>query len=369
MKNRIMGLVSRVAALTLLASSALMYMPANAADLTSMKDVMSRVKISTQSSHTISFQSALGIASTDTVTITFPAGFDLTGASTAQMDINGGTPTATFAIVGQAINISGFSAPIAAASTITIRTGITTADILNPGVAGSYLITVSDSVESGDFAVGITADDQVTVTATVDPSFTFNVGSSTVACDGTVAGNGGNVGLGTLSFSSVVSSDTARSPGPGNIEHICTRVSTNATGGYGVTVKSLYGALKSAATPADNIPVVPVTAAPSSVVTASGTPSYGLCFGTVALDSGVDTTTPAGNAPGAVAPYNATCTASTSIGLSLGELSTTTSSVMTGGGVAQNAFATLRIKALISAVTPAHNDYRDTLTFVATGTF
>ena len=91
---------------------------------------------------------------------------------------------------------------------------------------------------TGTFALTIVTDDQVGITASIDPSITFNVGTQTsvTTCDGTFAGNGGTVALGTLTSGAVASSDAS------SVAHICTRVTTNAASGATITVVVKRGA-------------------------------------------------------------------------------------------------------------------------------
>jgi hypothetical protein len=208
---------------------------------------------------------------------------------------------------------------------------------------------------TGRFAVTTVADDQISVTASIDPSITFNVGSqaSATACDGTFAGNGGTVGLGTLVIGAVASSDASSVP------HICTRITTNAGSGVAVSVKSLNAALQSVAVSGDKI-----NSATATLV--AGTSGYGLCAGSAGGDSGKDATTPIGATPTDVAPFSSTCTNAVH---NVGALTTSAQNVWNTTGAVANGFYRLYVKAAISGTVPAHSDYADTLTFVATGTF
>ena len=190
----------------------------------------------------------------------------------------------------------------------------------------------------------------------MDPTITFVIGVQAAAstCDGTFAGSGGTLGLGTLTTGSVTSSDAA------SIPHICSRVSHNGTGGAVVSVKSLYGEMRSTAVPADTI--VSATASPL----AAGTEGYGMCIGSGGSDTGVDVTTPTGASPVRTAPFNGTCDATTH---NIGGLTGSTQTLWTLAGPSQNAFARIYLKAGISPTTEAHDDYTDTLTFIATGTY
>ncbi|HTM68616.1 MAG TPA: hypothetical protein VL426_04910, partial [Candidatus Binatia bacterium] len=183
----------------------------------------------------------------------------------------------------------------------------------------------------------------------------FNVGSqaSATACDGTFSGNGGTLGLGALDTATVASSDVS------SIPHICTRVTTNAGQGAIVTVTSANASLKSVSTPSDTIPS-------SSATLVAGSTGYGLCAGSGGGDSGKDATTPVGATPTATSPFNGSCTTSIH---SVGGLTTSPQTVWSLSGPVQNAFFRLYLKAAISPSVPAHTDYADTLTFIATGTY
>lgn len=351
MKNKILRLVAKITTFATIMSSVMTFSPASAATPTLMKDTLDRLKVSVSASHSLSMTlPAGGIApiTTGTLTVTYTGfGTDFAGAPT--VTCGAGVATASFAT--NVLTVTSGGTVCTGALTVTPYTGT------NPASAGSKTITLAGTAGiTGSFAIAIVTDDQVSVTASVDPSITFNVGAeaSVTACAGTFAGNGGTVALGTLTTGAVASSDAA------SVNHICTRVSTNAGSGAVVTVKSLNAALKSTAVPGDTI-------ASGTATLVAGTSGYGLCAGSAGVDSGKDTTTPVGATPTRTAPFaGATCTAA---GHDVGVLTTGAQNVWTLSAASQNAFFRLYVKAAISGTVPAHNDYTDTLTFVATGTF
>src|SRR3989344_5873752 len=95
-------------------------------------------------------------------------------------------------------------------------------------------------------------------------------------------------------------------------------------------------------------------------------PGYGLCVGSGVGDTGKDVTTPVGATPLASSPFASSCSTSAH---NVGGLTSSAQNLWTLSTSSQNAFARLFLKAAISATTPAHNDYTDTLTFVASGTY
>lgn len=386
MKTKYVRFIAKATALVTVLSMFASSAPARAATLTSMSDVMTRVKVSVLADHEFKFVTPTGVTAGQTIVVTFPSDFSI-AASLNETDVDlaegssGTCSSATFTEKTLAASASGTTWGAARTSgtvftftsgtdTMTagrclrIRMGTnavsgTTGDqqVTNATTGGSKTISIGGTMaDSGTFAVAIVTDDQVSVTASVDPSLTFNVGAeaSATACAGTFAGNGGTVALGTLTTGAVASSDAS------SVNHICSRVSTNAGSGAVVTVKSLNAALKSTSTPAD-------TVASATATLAAGTSGYGLCAGSAGGDSGKDSTTPAGATPARASPFNgASCTSS---GHDVGALTTAAQNVWTLATPSQNAFFRMYVKAAISATVPAHNDYTDTLTFVATGTF
>jgi DNA-binding beta-propeller fold protein YncE len=308
----------------------------------SNKIALSRLKAGVSGAVDITF--TLQDTLSGTLTVTFPAGFTVTAAAT------GGASSgclSSFGFTAQTLTATKSSC----SGTITLGG----ATVTNPSTPGAYYISwVND--DPGGGTVYIVSEDQIGVTSSVDPFLTFNAGSqaAATACDGTFSGSGGTVALGTLSTGSVTSSDAS------SVTHLCTRISTNASSGAAVSVKSANAGLKSTSVPADVI-------SSATATLAAGTAGYGLCAGSAGGDSGRDTTTPAGATPSRSSPFNgASCTSS---GHDVGALTTSAQNIWTITGASQNAFARLYVKAAIGATTIAHNDYTDTLTFVGTGTY
>jgi len=304
----------------------------------------SRLKAGASSTYDFGF--TLQNAITGTLTITFPAGFTVTAAATSG------------ACTGGTVGTFGFTAQTLTA----VKTGCTAgaltlsgATVTNHSTPGAYTISwVND--DPGEGVIYIIDDDQVTVTGNVDPTLTFNAGmqDDATACDGTFSGNGGILALGVLTTGAVTSSDAS------SIDHICTRLSTNASGGASVTVRSANGTsgLVSTSVPVDTIPSATATLV-------AGTAGYGLCTGSAGGDSGNDVISGSAS-PTRSAPFNTTCT---NAAHDVGGLTTSAQNLWTLSGPSQNAFVRTYVKAAISGTTAAHADYADTLTFVGTGTF
>jgi hypothetical protein len=298
-------------------------------------DTLSRAKVSEVATHVIK----LTLAGTATFTITLPAEFTaVTGTPVVS--------TGSAALVGNVITVTG------AAAGIEEITGISAT---NPSSAGSYYVALGGADVTGGYALAIVTDDQVGVTASVNPSITFDVGADTSTCNGSWVSSTRTVALGTLALGTITSSDATS-----GVQHICTKVSTNATGGAIVTVKSAHtDGLESISVPGDNIP--------SATAIMSGTvANYGLCAD--AAIKGNDITNPSSSAPVAVGPFIGACNSTTLAG-SVGLVNQTAQKIWGAAGPTANAFQQIEVKAAISGTTRAHSDYADTLTFVATGTF
>jgi len=311
-----------------------------------LDNVITASRLKAGASSTYDFGFTLQNTISGTLTITFPAGFTVTAAATSG------------ACTGGTVDTFGFTAQTLTA----VKTGCTAgaltlsgATVTNHSTPGAYTVSwVND--DPGEGVIYIIDDDQVTVTGNVDPSLTFNAGmqDDATACDGTFSGNGGTLALGVLTTGAVTTSDAS------SVDHICTRLSTNASGGASVTVRSLNGTdgLKSTSVPADTIPS-------STATLVAGTAGYGLCTGSAGGDSGNDAISGAAS-PTRSSPFDTTCT---NAAHNVGGLTTSAQNLWTLSGPSQNAFVRTYVKAAISGTTAAHADYSDTLTFIGTGTF
>ena len=153
-----------------------------------------------------------------------------------------------------------------------------------------------------------------------------------------------SVSLGALSTSSVARSN-------GSINSIWADLDTSASGGAVVTV--LSNSLKSASVPGDTIPS-------ASNTMSAGTANYGLCVASTSATSGT---------LNKVSPYNGAPCVDGAVN-TVGFVDGTSRPILnTAGATVTAGRAQIRVNAAISPTTPAHNDYSDNLTFIATGTF
>jgi hypothetical protein len=156
-----------------------------------------------------------------------------------------------------------------------------------------------------------------------------------------------DIPLGTLTTAQATNSDNSA------IKSIWVDLDSNAAGGVAITVISSGGALKSTSVPSKTIPSATGTMAP-------GVANYGLCVGSVTQTSGGTLTK--------VSPFDgATCTAGHVN--TVGVVTTSPQNILTVSSGIVGGRSEIRVNAENSVITPASNDYADTLTFIATGTF
>ncbi len=181
----------------------------------------------------------------------------------------------------------------------------------------------------------------------VTPTITFDLDAASDFSNGESSAPY-SVPLGTLSTGSVTESNSS------SIRMIVIEGDSNALGGVVVTVKNTNGAngLVSTSVGTDKIPSATATMA-------AGTANYGLCVATSGL-TGFSRST----------GYSSDTCALSSGTNGVRALSTTATSIVDSAGAALvSGHAEVVVNAAISNVSPAHNDYSDTLTFIMTGTF
>lgn len=318
----------------------------SAAETLQNKLVLSR--LSTNSTATADLYFSLQGDDDGPITVTFPAGFRVSGAadpaqSASPNDCLSGFTSDDTHLYAMKTNCAG--------GQIILRG----ATVINPPNPGEYTITWTN--DNGRATVMIVGDDQIHINTQVDPYMAFNVGVQEAAeeCTTGFDGSGGTVDLGRLGPSYVRGSDLD------GVRHICTRLTSNATNGAVVTVRSLNGGLRSQAALGDLIPSTTGGVSP-------GLPNYGLCASSVTGETGNGSPyTPGASAPAMAAPFSGSCSAADHS--AVGGLTATDQPLWSVAGTTVDAFAKLYVKASVSATTPAHQDYFDELTFIATSTF
>lgn len=398
MKSKIFNLIARITAVATIASSFYMVSPVKAASFTSMSDTMTRLANGQTADHSIVLTLPTGIdfdsnSGTDVLIYDFDAADFTIGGTWAVGDFtfNDGTVRTVNAVaqgdgisavsctdgtnnVGVAVDTTAYTFRVipcgptftasGTAATVTFTIDGTADDgTLTNAATGSTQLALSMTDEgsaaahSGDIYIVIVDSDQVTVTADVNPTMTFDLDTSIATGGDSSAAY--TVAMGTLSTGSVSTS------GDSTIHMIGIDLDANASGGTVVTVQSASSVgLCSVSMGSDCI-------AHSGTTLTSGTAGYGICVHRVAATTG---TLAASNFDNdvltATGGYDdsATCTSSAhqltdALTASAQDILNTNSAAIAGGR------AEIFVKAAISSTTPAHDDYQDTLTFIATGTF
>lgn len=253
MKQKFKRIYSRVLVATMVLTIVFQGIPvAQAASLTSLRAVFDRLKASVNSEGiTLTFATPTGIqAAGDTITLTFSADFTLASEAVANFDIglgdSGTCSTASYTdetvaltasatewgvdVTGQVITLSpetddtlnaGFCVKIEMGNDAT--TGGTGAvnTVANGAVDDDDTIAIAGGFsDTGTIAVDIITEDQVNVTATVDPTITFSISDTTI-------------GFGSLSSTAArfATGDTNGSGTDSAAAHTLA-VATNAASGY-----------------------------------------------------------------------------------------------------------------------------------------
>lgn len=194
-----------------------MYSDGRAAALTDVKDFMTRQRTSSPSNHEIQFVAHTGVdASSDTITLVFGTGFDLTGIDASEVALSHGATTgfetsetlAASAAAGvwgvgvssQTITLTPptdtASGEISAGQRVVIRIGTLAggvSQIVNPSTAGTHELTIGGVFgDTGQLFISIVSADSLTVSATV-PAASVGGGSTgggSTGGGGAVAGSG-----------------------------------------------------------------------------------------------------------------------------------------------------------------------------------
>lgn len=378
------GLFSSLSTLLIIAfiAAGLPVQPAQAAGLISASDTMSRLIVDADADHEILFTTTTTIGSGEVVELTFPSDFDGTGVTfadfavyvdTADGDCDDAGSQTVVAGGGElpgewGISLNGTenrevqlasgggSAQADAGDEICIQIGLNAGGseaYNNPSGVGDYIIAVAAGPSGNpnltvDLSVPIVDSDQVNVTASVDATITFDLD--------TAVGDTDTDAPYTVNLGTITPTDTRVSGATDGINGIWADLDSNATGGVVVTVQNANGAsgLVSASAGGDFIP-----AAGSSI--GDGIQMYGLCV--VAVSTTVGTLLRAGDYVGPT-----TCAFNDETN-DVETISITANSILSAPGPLTGGRAQIAVGASIAATTPAHNDYTDTLTFIATGTF
>lgn len=354
LKTKKIGLLTGILLLVLPSLLVLLPSSSNAATLTATYVRLNRMKAATGSSFRLIFKAAssqtanvsISFNGTDTGTAQWtnatPGGVvnATQTVSTAQCVTEGFTalPTSSTLSAAGASGTVTISNVAATTSGTTYCVDLTSATAVTNPIAGEYHPTVTIGSDSTTVAVRVIAEDTISVTASVPPSFSFSFNNTTVDAFGNLT----TAGVSTT----------------GKI----ITLSTNANSGWIVWAKSSNtgsggkGALTSAAAGSYKLTSASALGSAAHTLTAS-TEDYGLAV--TALTDGTGSGTPAADPA-----YTSTT------GTKLGVLDDTNfRPIASSGGPGSGDAVTFVERAAITGATPAANDYQDTITFIGAGSF
>ena len=217
---------------------------AYAASLTALSNTLSSQKISTLANHDLQFTTPTGVASGQTIIITFQSDFSIAAAMDfTDMDVldDGVNVTlaaspsgATWGAVrtsATVITLTNGTTAVGAGSVMRIKIGTNATNqstgvrqITNTTTNGSKTVAMTGTfTDVGTTTVNILTDDQVAVTATVDQSLTFSISDNTI-------------GFGSLSASAACFAQGTAGCSASEVEAHNIIVGTNAGSGYSMTV-------------------------------------------------------------------------------------------------------------------------------------
>lgn len=327
-------------------SMALYINKVEAASVTSFSVVLSRIKASTLANQTITFTTPTGVASGQSIILTYdnstsvPASLDFEDIDitddTVDLPLAAAPSGATWGVVRTSATVITFTngtTAVAAGSVLVIEigthatSGSTGVEQITNGSAGTTKLVLSGTfTDSGTAIMPIIANEQVVVTATVDPTITFTVSDNTIE-------------FGTLSSLAARWANDSGGSATDTVAHTMT-IGTNAPGGY---IISYNGATLTSG--ANTIDVASIN---NDADGTPGTEQFGASYSTDG-----DATIATG--------YNHADPDWTWV-------ASTPTTIISETGPTATETISARYIANISALTEAGN-YSTTVTYVATGTF
>lgn len=268
------------------------------------------------------WQASSGTVASGAITVATAACVTATGAAALP-----GTPVAS-GNGTNLISITGLSG-ITATPTQYCIDFTTTSSIVN-ATAGEYHPVVTIGSDTITVAVRTVSNDQIVVSATVPPTFNLALSGNTDTFTGGLASGSVKVSTGNT-----------------------VTINTNAKNGWYVyAYSSTSNGLVSAVVSKNILPITPGTTATLTLG------NEGYVFGITANSqtSGTGTTT--------VVPAYSSNGTTTGSGLD-----TTIRQIASSNGTSNNATLTIKELAAISVITPAANDYTDTITIIGAGYF
>jgi hypothetical protein len=334
---------------------------ASAATLTNTYVRLTRMKANTDSTVRVVFKTTSNAGATG-VTVDFN-GTD-TGTARWTDGANSGTVSTTQAITGTSgcdvsatalpgsLSASGSGAVVTvtgvtalSANTLYCFDLTTSNSVHTPTTTGEYHPTITETggaTDSTTVALRVVSNDQITVNATVPPSFNFAISGCSSNTD---------------SFTTNLTASTHTSTSG------CTvTVNTNALNGWFAWAKDSSSGLNSAT--ASHTIATTTAGSQADLNSSHGTEGYGLAI--TAVSQGGSCAGTCGTTSAAAA-YDSTASSGNN-GL-VGGIDTSNRLIASSTGVANAATLTVKERANINATTPPATDYTDLITVIGAGNF
>lgn len=309
-----------------------------AASVTGLSDAVTTMAPSTVADHTIVFTTPGTMANTDTIVLTFDAGYSFGSVATTDVSITPATNLGITSVVGNVITITASGA--VSAGQFTVKVGLNVAggahQITNGNAGSNKTITISGKF-SGVLATAFVAD-VVSVDATVDPTLSFSLSANAVH-------------FGSITSAAKKYADTATTGAlsePVNGSPITMTASTNATAGLTITAQSVNS---------NNTAGLYSTGTSHEIAAMAGG-SHAIAAGTEGFALHTKNTSGLTLATG----FSGEGVGSTTV------ISTTPQNIATTTTYTNAATADLSFTAAVAASTPA-GSYATNITVVATGNF
>jgi hypothetical protein len=252
----------------------------------------------------------------------------ITGASTT-------LPTTSPSVAGATgtLTVSGVNALTSGTSYCFVIGSTVQTAATNTATPGAYTTTLTDGTDVGTGSIDVISNDQVSVSATVPPSFTMSIANT------------------TDNFSGSLSSGSVGATTGDNIT-----INTNASHGWYLWASDAYTGLHS---PSAGATIASTTPGTNATLTA-GTAGYVTAIPAANITQG----TGSGGTTSATTAY-----ASSGSGNGSGLNATTPAIIASSTGTANAAIVKPLEYAAISGTTPAGADYTDTITYIGAGSF
>lgn len=337
------------------------------AGLIEVSNTQSRIGEGQLSDHQYLFTTPSGVASTEDMVITLPAGFDGTldpqGTldstdvallvnptpnglcdGTAQTLVTSGAAAtewnAVFSGAGSTVltlTSGGASATVPAGAEVCVQigentpTGTAASQYQNPATAGEYTITITtgSGTDTGNLVIAIITDDQVLITANIAQTLFFDLSAN-------------NVGFGTLSELATRYATGSLTGSATETEAHTLDAGTNASNGYTITVSG---------------PTLTNAAAGGATINAIGAANTAPTIGTEQFGIRLEAS---GGIGSVLTPYDGA-------GFAFDDISQPSPIATASAPSATTTYST-RYIANIDSLTPA-GSYETTLTYIATGNF